>query len=179
MPSFPRTMVEDISLPRMLIGTNWFLGYCHSTSCKSRFMERVVTNRSSVADIIEVFLRAGIDAIMCPHTQTVVPDAIIHTGDFVERADKDELWRNFFLIEGDILSGTPLYPAVGRSDSPPELARRWFPFFDQAPWYSFDRGDAHFVVTDLRDTARQDQSAVAATGAQAQWLRAEIGRAHV
>ena len=128
--------------------------------------------------------RSGDDSFDLAHAQvvkalreTTVPDAIIHTGDFVERADKDELWRNFFLIEGDILSGTPLYPAVGRSDSPPELARRWFPFFDQAPWYSFDRGDAHFVVTDLRDTARQDKSAVAATGAQAQWLRADLAAA--
>jgi len=74
-------MVEDVSLPRMLIGTNWFLGYCHSTSGKSRFMERVVTNRSSVADIIQVFLEAGIDAIMCPHTKTVVPDAIAEAQD--------------------------------------------------------------------------------------------------
>jgi len=76
MSGFPRTTVGGLSVSRMIIGTNWFLGYTHCTQGKSRFIERTVTTRENIADVIEVFLRAGVDTIMCPHTQTVVPDAI-------------------------------------------------------------------------------------------------------
>jgi len=38
--------------------------------------ERIVTNPRSIADIIEVFLRAGVDTIMCPHTKTCIREAI-------------------------------------------------------------------------------------------------------
>jgi hypothetical protein len=69
-------MVGGISTSRMIIGTNWFLGYTHCTAAKSRSVERLVTNIDTVADIIEVFFRNGVDTIMCPHTKTVVPDAI-------------------------------------------------------------------------------------------------------
>ena len=76
MDAFPRTMVEDVSVSRMIIGTNWFLGYSHSTPAKSRFVEQAVTERGKIADIIEAFMRAGVDTIMCPHTPTVIPEAI-------------------------------------------------------------------------------------------------------
>jgi hypothetical protein len=76
MSDFPRTAIGGISVSWTVIGTNWFLGYTHCTSGKSRSVERLVTNTKSVADIIEVFLKAGVDTIMCPHTKTVIPDAI-------------------------------------------------------------------------------------------------------
>lgn len=76
MNEFPRTMVGGVSTSRMIIGTNWFLGYTHCTAGKSRSVERLVTNVDTVADIIEVFFRNGVDTIMCPHTKTVIPDAI-------------------------------------------------------------------------------------------------------
>ncbi|NQT19510.1 MAG: hypothetical protein HQ592_07385 [Planctomycetes bacterium] len=63
-------------MSRMIIGTNWFLGYTHCTGAKSKSVERMVTNPKSIADIIEVFLRAGVDTIMCPHTETCMFDAI-------------------------------------------------------------------------------------------------------
>ena len=73
---FPRTEVGGISVSRMIIGTNWFLGYCHSTASKSRFIQRIVNDRDRVADILEVFLEYGVDTIMCPHTKTCIPDAV-------------------------------------------------------------------------------------------------------
>ncbi len=76
MPDFPRTLVGDLSVSRMIIGTNWFLGYTHCTAAKSQSVERIVTNVNAIADIIEVFFRNGVDAIMCPHTQTCMFDAI-------------------------------------------------------------------------------------------------------
>lgn len=76
MSVFPRTDIGDISVSRMIIGTNWLLGYTHCTAAKSRFIERMVTNPESIADIIEVFFKAGVDTIMCPHTQSCMFEAI-------------------------------------------------------------------------------------------------------
>ena len=76
MSGFPRTTVGGLSVSRMIVGTNWFLGFCHSTQAKCAFIQRTVTTRGRVADAIEVFLRAGVDTIMCPHTQSVIPEAI-------------------------------------------------------------------------------------------------------
>ena len=76
MELFPRTTVGGVSVSRMIIGTNWFLGYTHCSGGKSKSVERMVTNTRSIADIIEVFLRAGVDTIMCPHTKTCMFDAI-------------------------------------------------------------------------------------------------------
>jgi len=66
MANFPRSSIGGLSVSRMIIGTNWFLGYCHDTKAKEEFITRHVTNRESIAAIIEVFLRAGVDTIMTP-----------------------------------------------------------------------------------------------------------------
>lgn len=76
MDNFPRTSVGTVSTSRMIIGTNWFLGYTHCTAAKSTSVERIVTNVEAIADIIEVFFKAGVDTIMCPHTKTCMFDAI-------------------------------------------------------------------------------------------------------
>jgi hypothetical protein len=76
MSGFPRTMVGDVSVSRMIVGTNWFLGYTHCTAGKTHAVQRIVTNPTSIADIIEVFLKAGVDTIMCPHTTTCMYEAI-------------------------------------------------------------------------------------------------------
>lgn len=76
MSAFPHTTVGGISVPRMIIGTNWFLGYSHCTPAKSRSVERLVTNRDTIAAIITAFVERGVDAIMCPHTATCIPEAI-------------------------------------------------------------------------------------------------------
>lgn len=61
MENFPRTSVGSVSTSRMIIGTNWFLGYTHCTAAKSTSVERIVTNVNAIADIIEVFFKAGVD----------------------------------------------------------------------------------------------------------------------
>ena len=76
MDQFPRVSVGTVSTSRMIIGTNWFLGYTHCTAAKSSSVERMVTNVDAIADIIEVFFKAGVDTIMCPHTKTCMFDAI-------------------------------------------------------------------------------------------------------
>lgn len=62
--SFPRTMVGGISLPRMLIGTNWILGYSHQSPSADANIRKVNGTKEAVADMLEVFLEYDIDAIM-------------------------------------------------------------------------------------------------------------------
>jgi len=63
MTGFPRTTVGGVSLSRMIIGTNWFLGYSHATDAKDKLITSSM-DRRKIADIIEVFLSAGVDTIM-------------------------------------------------------------------------------------------------------------------
>ena len=66
MVKFPRTNVENISLSRMIIGTNWILGYSHTSSSADKFIKHCNRSPEAIADIIEVFLYSDIDTIMGP-----------------------------------------------------------------------------------------------------------------
>ena len=68
MVEFPRTTAGGISLPRLLIGTNWFLGYSHTSRAKDRFIKELQT-RDRIRDVLAVFLERGIDAVMAPLSQ--------------------------------------------------------------------------------------------------------------
>jgi len=63
---FPRTTVAGVSLPRLLIGTNWMLGYSHTSVAADSYINEKIRNRDAIADIVEAFLGYGIDAIMGP-----------------------------------------------------------------------------------------------------------------
>ena len=65
MADFPRTTVGGVSLPRLLIGTNWFLGYSHTSRAKDLLIQQTMPPER-IADVIAVFLENGIDAIMAP-----------------------------------------------------------------------------------------------------------------
>ena len=82
MDQFPRTMVGGVSLSRMIIGTNWFLGYSHTSAAKDKFIKNF-QDRKKIADIITTFFEAGIDTIMCPYSELIanaVKDAQDRTG---------------------------------------------------------------------------------------------------
>lgn len=64
MDSFPRTMVGGVSVSRMIIGTNWFLGFSHTSAAKDDFIKTHIAKRDKIADILEIFLAAGVDTIM-------------------------------------------------------------------------------------------------------------------
>jgi len=64
MDGFPRTEVGGVSLPRMIIGTNWFLGWSHCTKAKDNHIKSLHGDYKSIADIIEVFFNAGVNAIV-------------------------------------------------------------------------------------------------------------------
>jgi hypothetical protein len=60
--AFPRTQIEDVSVSRMLIGINWFMGFCHQTKARETFVKKHM-NPGRIADICEVFLAHGIDTL--------------------------------------------------------------------------------------------------------------------
>jgi len=64
MHGFPRTDVGGVSVSRMVIGTNWFLGFSHCTPAKDAFLKVRFDSSKKVADILEVFFRAGVNAII-------------------------------------------------------------------------------------------------------------------
>ena len=63
MAEFPRTTVGDVSLPRLIIGSNWFAGFSHSSVAKDKFIKELQT-RDRVADVMTAFLERGVDATM-------------------------------------------------------------------------------------------------------------------
>jgi len=54
-----------VSLPRLIAGSNWFLGYSHTSLAKDRFIKQHQT-RERIAEILVAFLENGIDAVMGP-----------------------------------------------------------------------------------------------------------------
>ncbi len=65
MTAFPRTTVGGVSLPRLIVGSNWFLGYSHTSKAKDNFIT-TYQDRDSVAEILTTFLEYGVDAVMGP-----------------------------------------------------------------------------------------------------------------
>ncbi len=70
--SFPRTTVGGVSLPRMLIGTNWFLGWSHRGAAADAAIRDQFRDEKDFYPVISVFLEAGIDAVMAPISTTPI-----------------------------------------------------------------------------------------------------------
>ena len=102
MAGFPRTEVGGISVPRLVCGSNWMLGYSHQTKAKDRFIKELFDTPEKVADVIEVFARAGCNAFMS------MPSEFIREAlDEVEqRAGVEMIWF-----------ATPFYAESGKPDT--------------------------------------------------------------
>ena len=68
MNEFPRTLVGGVSVSRLIVGTNWFLGYSHTSAAKDRFIKDYQT-AGRMADVMEVFFRRGVDTVMGPASE--------------------------------------------------------------------------------------------------------------
>jgi hypothetical protein len=66
MQQFPRTQIEGLSVSRLMIGTNWFLGYSHTSAAKDQHILDTVSE-AEIADILTVFMRAGVDTLYGVH----------------------------------------------------------------------------------------------------------------
>ena len=74
---FPRTTVAGESLSRMIIGTNWVLGWSHTTPAADHQIKRRFPNGESAWPMLKNFLDYGVDTIMGPLQQErVLQEAI-------------------------------------------------------------------------------------------------------
>jgi hypothetical protein len=61
---FPRTTVAGVSLSRMIIGTNWILGYSHTSAAADEGITSRNSGADAIAEILQFFLESGVDTIM-------------------------------------------------------------------------------------------------------------------
>jgi len=64
MKKFPRTEVAGISMSRMLIGTNWMLGWSHKTPANDARIKETFAKPEDFFPVIEAFLEYDINCIM-------------------------------------------------------------------------------------------------------------------
>jgi hypothetical protein len=105
MMEFPRTMVSGVSLPRLVVGTNWFLGYSHTSYAKDQFIKEY-QNRERLAEILAVFLEYDIDAIMAPPSP-LLEEAILSAEDRSGRPVIRILTPSFNLLPGGAPADEP------------------------------------------------------------------------
>ncbi len=84
MDQFPRTTVGGVSLPRLIAGTNWLLGYSHTSLAKDKFIKDY-QSRERMAAVLAAFLEQGIDAVMAP-LSPLLQEAICDAENRVGRA---------------------------------------------------------------------------------------------
>lgn len=98
MTDFPRTMVGGVSMPRLIVGTNWFLGYSHTSPAKDKFIKKY-QSRERMAAILTVFLERGVDAVMAP-LSSKLEDAIKQAEDQAGRGMIRILTPSFNITPG-------------------------------------------------------------------------------
>lgn len=82
MTQFPRTEVAGVSLPRMIAGSNWLLGYSHTSHAADSLIKQRHAQRDSITAMLEAYLEYGIDAVMAPFAKSgPLLDAIRHVQD--------------------------------------------------------------------------------------------------
>jgi hypothetical protein len=114
MKKFPRTTVGGISLPRMLIGSNWLLGWGHKTPAIDNEIKRRNSNKEAIADIIEAFLDYDIDAVMGPAEQhSVLVDGV--------KLAEDRTGKGITIIDTPILNMED--SPEGRKDAENQIKR--------------------------------------------------------
>lgn len=62
MSTFPRTRIEKLSVSRLMIGTNWFMGFSHTSLAKDRDIAATVT-AERIAATVEAFMNEGVDTL--------------------------------------------------------------------------------------------------------------------
>ncbi|MEA4888184.1 MAG: hypothetical protein VB070_01775 [Clostridiaceae bacterium] len=72
---FPRTLVDGVSVSRLIIGTNWLNGYSHTSAAADAGIKNLNQTTANAVAILEEFLAAGVDTIMGGMSQLVV-DAV-------------------------------------------------------------------------------------------------------
>jgi hypothetical protein len=100
MSEFPRTKIEDLSVSRLVVGTNWFLGFSHTSKAKDAFIQEYMGPKR-IAEILDVFLAAGVDTLVGVRDDPVILDAIKEAED---RAGRKviSITTPHFNVSGDV-----------------------------------------------------------------------------
>lgn len=101
------------------------------------------------------------------------PDFVVHTGDLVSDGGDPALWPIFFDIERDLLRKVAFFPALGNHE---RHSRDYSDFLQAAPYYSFNWGNAHFVIldTDLGTAAPSELGRQTYWKEQTDWLASDL-----
>ena len=79
---FPRTEVGGVSLPRMIIGTNWLLGWSHTGAAADAGIKARYQKPEDFYPVLHAYLEHGINAIMAPASDhPLLLDAIRYAED--------------------------------------------------------------------------------------------------
>ncbi|MCL1794015.1 MAG: hypothetical protein FWG34_09105 [Oscillospiraceae bacterium] len=73
---FPRTEVEGVSLPRMIIGVNWIAGYSHTGHAADMDIKTTNHDAESVFPILRTFANYGVDAILGGASGGIIEDSV-------------------------------------------------------------------------------------------------------
>ena len=63
---FPRTTVGGLSLSRMIMGTNWLLGWSHTGAAADKTIRERYDTKEKFLPVLEAYLSCGVDTIMGP-----------------------------------------------------------------------------------------------------------------
>lgn len=107
---FPRTLVGGKSLSRMIIGTNWILGWSHTGAAADALIRSRNDTPEAVAALLEVYLKAGVDTIMAPFVGQDILMKAIHLAE-------DRTGKGMILVDTPIINvdDTPLARAAAQS----------------------------------------------------------------
>ncbi len=73
----PTTSIEGYEIGRLVIGTNWFLGYSHMSAAKSRWIRRY-QDAEKIANVLEVCTAGGMNAIVAPISELLMEALELH-----------------------------------------------------------------------------------------------------
>ena len=94
---FPRTMVGGKSLSRMVIGSNWILGWSHTGAAADQLIRSKNDSAGKITELLEVYLEAGVDTIMAPFVGQDTLMKAIHTAE-------DRTGKGMILVDTPIIN---------------------------------------------------------------------------
>ncbi|MBE6883535.1 MAG: hypothetical protein E7487_02900 [Ruminococcaceae bacterium] len=94
---FPRTIVGGVSLSRMIIGSNWMLGYSHRSSAADQNIKSYHSDGERAYEMFCTFLENGVDTFMSILSQCG------HLLDSIKRAEQT-VGRKMILVDTPILN---------------------------------------------------------------------------
>jgi hypothetical protein len=104
------------------------------------------------------------------------PDFVLHTGDLVEDGNDPALWPIFFDAERELLRKAAFFPSLGNHE---RNALSYFDFLNAKAYYSFNWGNAHFMVidSDIENAAATKTQRESFWQEQTRWLEDDLREA--